>query len=440
MAQQIHDPGQVSRVAPISAPRRRRAGNPRCRASFACALLLASALAPRRAAARSLDEVIPGLFGGSLGTTIRQDLGGTAVQQPRLAQRFRDLPAALAAARSQSPIASATGAFRFAWDDELDTFVRFEQSLGPSLAERATTLGKGVFTIGFSYTHADFDTLEGDKLGSLSSRQPALSSEFLDMLPPSDQMRYGDDVLETRLDLKLRFDLFYLSAAYGLTDTIDLSLALAINKVRMKGRAMALILDPLDNGSSLFALDQPGVIRNGTGPICSNAYRCAEDSFDESAVGTGDIYLRAKWNFATTEWADLAVSGVLTIPTGNADDFLGFRDPTFTPWLIASTTLGPLSPHVNLGYAFRSGSDVSQAQWIAGADLLATRWLTLTTDFLGYHDDNRDGNNDNVLQYAVGFKINPLRSLVLGGTFQFPLNRDGLRADVIYTTQVEYTF
>jgi len=418
----------------------RGAGRQRGR-PLAGALLLAIALAqPSPATARSLEDVIPGLFGGSLGTTISQDFVGTAVQQPRLARRFRDLPAAFAAARSQSPIASATGAFRFAWDDELETFVRFDQSLGPGLAERALTLGKGVFTFGFSYTHADFDSLEGDDLGSLKSQQPALSEDFLDQLPAADQARFGDDILETRLDLKLQFDLFYLSAAYGLTDTIDLSFALAINKIRMRGRAMAQILDPLGNGASLFAVDQPGVIRDGSGPICGNAYRCAEDSFDESAFGTGDIYMRAKWNFANTTWADFAASAVLTLPTGNADDFLGFRDPTFTPWLIASKSFGPLAPHINLGYALRSGDDVSQAQWIAGADLLVTRWLTINNDFLGYHDDKRDGKNDDVLQYALGFKVNPIRSLVLGGTVQFPLNNDGLRADVIYTAQIEYTF
>jgi len=449
VALQKLDPGRASRAAAGATVGRSGAAGDRSSAphrrpwarGFSSALLLAVAFGRAPAAqGRSLDQVIPGLFGGGLGTTIRQDLAGGAVQQPRLAQRFRDLPAALAAARSQSPIASATGAFRFAWDDDLDTFVRSEQSLGPGLAERALTLGKGVFTLGFSSTHADFDTLEGDDLGSLKSQQPSLPSDFLADLPPSDQARYSDDILETRLDLKFSLNLFYLSAAYGLTDSIDLSFALAINQVHMRGRAMALILDPLDNGASLFAFDQPGVIRDGTGPICSNPLRCAEDNFDESAAGTGDIYLRAKWNFANTTWVDFAASGVLTIPTGNADDFLGFHDPTFTPWLIASKTFGRISPHLNLGYAVRSGKDVSQAQWIAGADLLATRWLTINNDFLGYHDDDRDGKNDDVLQYAFGFKINPIRSLVIGGTVQFPLNRDGLRADVIYSTQLEYTF
>jgi len=71
---------------------------------------------------------------------------------------------------------------------------------------------------------------------------------------------------------------------------------------------------------------------------------------------------------------------------------------------------------------------------------LAFKWLTLASDFLGFHDDKRDGINDDVLQSAVGFKINPIGDAVIGATFQFPLNRDGLRADVIYTGQIEYAF
>ena len=127
---------------------------------------------------------------------------------------------------------------------------------------------------------------------------------------------------------------------------------------------------------------------------------------------------------------------MLTLPTGNADDFLGFHDPTFTPWLIASKSFGRVAPHVNVGYSIRSSEDVSQFQWIAGADLLTTRWLTLVSDFLGYYDDV----NGNVVQWSGGFKVNPVGGLVLSAGFQLPVNREGLRADVIYTGQVEYNF
>jgi hypothetical protein len=156
--------------------------------------------------AKDLDRNIPDLFGGSLSTTIdptaRKD-----VQQVGVAERFRGLSSSLAAARSQAPIPSASGAFRFAWDPDLDTFVRQPQGLGSMFAERATTLGRNVFTLAFSYTRVDFDTLDGDSLNDIRASQPALTPDYLAQLPPDDQAMFADDVLETQLDLDFGFDL-----------------------------------------------------------------------------------------------------------------------------------------------------------------------------------------------------------------------------------------
>jgi len=45
-----------------------------------------------------------------------------------------------------------------------------------------------------------------------------------------------------------------------------------------------------------------------------------------------------------------------------------------------------------------------------------------------------------VIQSALGFKLNPFGQWVAAGNVQLPLNRDGLRADVIYSVQLEYAF
>ena len=393
-----------------------------------------------RAGAVPLDQLIPGLFGGSLSTTVNQFGTDQSRQQALIVQRFKNLSAQLSVARSSVPVPAASGAFSFAWDSDLDTFVRNEQSLGSIFAERAQTLGRGRWNVGVAYQHVGFDTLDGDSLNNIRAVQPAFTQEYLNSLPPVDREIFGDDVIDTRLSMSFSFDLFYLSAAYGITDTIDVSMALAINRASLSGNAVAMTLNP--NGGSgpvgKFTTSQQGAIPGGPddGPICSDGYRCAQDSFNETAVGTGDIFLRGKWHFIDTRYADFAMAGVLTLPTGNADDFLGFHDPTFTPWLITSKTFGRVAPHFNLGYSIRSSEDVSQLQWIAGADVLTTDWLTLVSDFLGYYDHV----NHNVVQSAVGFKANPIGGLVLSVGFQFPVNRDGLRADVIYTGQVEYNF
>jgi len=412
----------------------------RVRRAAALGLVAGCVLAAvRSAGAEPLDRLIPNLFGGTLSTSLSSQVTDTSpdVQRLQLAERFRGLSAALAPARSQAPVPSASGAFRFSWDPELDTFVRERYSLGPLLAERAQTLGRHTGIVSAAYSHVEFSTLDGDRLSGLQASQNALSPTFVAQLPPEDQINAGSDVLRTSLNFAMTLDEVFLTAAYGLTDSIDVSLALSLNQVHMQGAAAADILhNPNLPGGACFAANQPGVILSGSG----SCFRSARDSFSATAVGTGDLYLRGKWHLYDSSIADLAVAGVLTLPTGNADDLLGFHDPTFTPWLIASKTFGRVSPHLNLGYAFRGGQDVSQAEWIAGADVRTFDWLTLAADFLGYHDDKRDGVNDDVLQSAVGFKFNPFGEVVIAGGFQFPLNRDGLRADVIYTGQIEYTF
>lgn len=410
------------------------------RTVIAAAALLTVCVLPRSAWAIPLEDRIPHLFGGTLATSITpRDL--TDAQRPLVADRFRGLSAALAVARSQVPVPSASGAFGFELVPEFDAYVRVPQSLGPLFAERAQTLGRNRWTVSVSYTHIDFDTLDGTPLNDLHSSQPALSAAFLDRLPPTDRIdreHASDNTLDVNLNFRLQLDLLFLTAAWGVTDTIDVSTTLSINSAHMHAAASAVIQDPNRDGGAFFSGLQPGLVVGASGP-CSVGFTCARDGFNDSATGTGDLWLRGKWHLYDAAVADLALAGVLTLPTGNADELLGFHDPTFTPWLIASKTFGRVAPHLNVGYAFRSSEDVSQAQWIAGADVQALTWLTVAGDFLGYHGTG-DGNHDNVVQAALSFKVNPIAELVLGGAVQFPVNRDGLRADVIYTVQIEQTF
>jgi hypothetical protein len=401
------------------------------------ALLLALALP---AHAKPLESKVRGLLGG-LATSISP----VGVGDPRnvLPKDLQELSASLATFRSLAPVPSASGAFKFEWDEEVGTFNRLRK--GPGLADTAQTLGARFGTVSVSYSHMDFDQLDGDDLDSLNSEQPAFSDDFLAELPcddptdplQCDRLRFDDDQLITRVDFEMSNDSLFLGGAYGITDSIDVGIALSLNHVKIKARARSILTDPNGDGPPSFEATFAEAYPCRDDP--TNRL-CVEDRFDDSATGTGDIYLRAKWRFLETEYADFAGSGTLTIPTGNADDLLGFHDPTFTPLLIASKAYGRFSPHANVGYAFRDGKDVSQALWIAGSDFTVIDRVIVAADFLGFHDDKRDGINDDVFQSAIGLKLNLFGSAVLSANFQFPLNDDGLRSKVIYTGQVEYTF
>ena len=186
------------------------------------------------------------------------------------------------------PLPSSSGAFSYAWDSDVDTFVRFEQSLGAGFGERAQTLGKGRFNVGLSYQHVDFSTLAGDSLDNIvlgpAGVQQGLPGHPAGATRPSSATTSSTP----SSDMSFTFDLFYLSAAYGLTDTIDVSLALAINHAHMQGNATAMTLDPDGNGGGIidgvaqFSADQPGADpernRRDLRPAASAAPRPASTS------------------------------------------------------------------------------------------------------------------------------------------------------------------
>lgn len=434
MVRKPHSLRKFRDAAATLAGRVSRRSSPCLRVSVV-ALLLVGADA---AHATSLKSQVDGLLDG-LATSISPR--GVGDPREALPPELAQLSGALATFRTLAPVPSATGAFRFTWDPDVGTFHRLRK--GPGLADTAQTLGHKFSALSLAFTHIDFDTLEGTGLRRLGSTQAAFSSSYLASLPcddPSDPdqcdpLRFDDDQLVTQLDFDMSLDQIVLGLAYGLTDSIDVSFALSMAYIDMSAQAEARLYDPNYDGppsfESRFAL---------THPCPDGARSCAGDSFDDDAFGTGDVYLRAKWRFASLSWADLAMSGTVTLPTGHADDYLGFYRPTFTPLLIVSKDFARFSPHVNAGYAVRDGRDVGQALWIAGTDVRVVERLMLAADFLGFHDDKRDGINDDVLQAAVGFKVNLFHSAVLSANFQLPLNRDGLRADVIYTGQMEWTF
>jgi hypothetical protein len=64
----------------------------------------------------------------------------------------------------------------------------------------------------------------------------------------------------------------------------------------------------------------------------------------------------------------------------------------------------------------------------------------VAVDFLGFHDDRRDGINDDIFQSAFGIKWNPFGQLVASANVQIPLNGAGLRADWIPSFQLEFVY
>jgi len=402
---------------------------------------LVTALLVTPARGESLKQQLSGLFGGNQsGSGLAVNVvGGQPFPLPLGAEVSSAITGALISARSSLPIASGSGGFSYEYDADLDLFTRVEQSLGPLFTERAVTLGKDRLAISASYSYAGFNTFNGQDISNFPVADVSIGQELVTQ-PGNSLPGIADDIIDTSLDLGLSLNVLSFFATYGVTDRLDVGIALPLVWVHMSTAAVARVSDPRGDSGPPFALNRLQLI--GTTVSATND-QVATDGFDSTSFGPSDLYLRAKYRFYESEYVDAAGVLTVTLPTGGADDFRGFEDPTGTPLLVLSKNLPFLSPHVNLGYAIRSSQDISQFVWGAGADLTLFPWLTGIVDFIGFNDTVRAsdlGPDQNIYQYSLGVKVNPWRDLIWAVNFQMPLNRDGLRADVIYTTQLQYTF
>lgn len=449
------------------------------------AMALAVSLAAGSASAKDLADLFPSLIRQSVNASFRpvvQIVGGSnpgvfpATGSQVLGGSFNPrIPVAnlsdqIGSQFQRFPLGSTVAAFTFEFDPELNVFKRSTEGLGPLISERAQTTGKGKINIALSYSRIEFSVFEGDSLDrvhvNLGAGSPITisSGEMADFDNPNGSTTLGfsqtralpgsvvtftdpnnDGVfngpgfagshntgfasgslyfpnVSTTLDARLDVDTIAFFLNYGVTDRIDVGLVVPLLNVDARGRVITTGLR--DAGG------------NPLGPQATG--RASGSSF-----GFGDLIARAKMNVLETEYGDVAARADLVLPTGDENELRGFGNPAFGGTLIVSKPFDLVSPHANAGFQFRT-DDPSQHvfRWAAGVDVQPLDVLTLVIDALGEHRIRArgDGIGNDVLAVSTGLKVNPWGRLVLSGNAVTRLNGDGLRADVIPSFTVEYTF
>ncbi len=319
----------------------------------------------------------------------------------------------------------------FTFDVERGVPVRTTDSLGPLLAERAQTIGAGRLDLAFSYTRIDFTTFQGKDLHHLSLNFAHADVNHNGHVDTTGPFSFESDVVHADLDLDIKEDVFALFGTYGLTQNWDVGVVVPIVHVHLRADATASIIR--NSPISRFV--------HNFGPQSSPSHTTGGG--DET--GIGDVLLRTKYNIlrhAPEWWPDLAVVGQVKLPTGDEDELLGTGETNFLGLLVASRTFGPFTPHVNLGYEVTTGgSDQDNLRYVVGVDARIHPRLTAAVDVLGRWEPQGDGIGDHIVDLALGLKWNPFGSFLINGNVQLPLNKnEGLRADVIWTLGVEYTF
>ena len=391
------------------------------------AVVLALLLGGRESSARKLADLIPGLYGGDgIFLATNPTANHTAHFVVGSAASINRLNEQISTEIGVFPFSSSVGGFTFAFDPALGTFMRTTETLGPLFAERAPTLGQGKLNVHTSLTFFKYDRFGDQGLDNLQvvARHDTDTIGF-----PDARDQFENDAILVNIDLDIRVQILALAATYGITDRLDVGVFIPITRVEMDVRSTARVVESSQN--TLF----PDVHTFAGGPENPN------DAAHGSAVGLGDIVLRAKYHLLKGAVVDLATAMLVKLATGDEKDFLGTGHTTIRPFVVLSRTFfGFLTPHLNAGYEFNlDRSDQNSVEYALGFDVGFKRW-TVAGEFLGSHELNGDGIGDHILTASVGAKWNPWKQFLLAANVQLPLNKSGLRSDLITTFSVEYSF
>ena len=270
---------------------------------------------------------------------------------------------AIAASAANLPLSATASGVTFRFVGGLP--VRTSTSLGPIFGERAQTLGKGRFVVGANMSALNFTSLRGVPLNQIT-----LNFSH-DDVPPAGlgQPLRENDVLQVKLDLSVNLLVTTFYTTWGISDHVDIGLAVPVVHTGMTGRSTGQFFPFGIPTSHFFAGDSAR-------PVLS-----ASAATFGSATGLGDIAVRAKWSMYGDENTGVAFMADARLPTGSDEDLTGSGHMSVRGMLLASTRLGDFAPHINVGYAARGGrNDAILAA--GGFDQPLSSWATIAVDAL----------------------------------------------------------
>jgi len=266
-----------------------------------------------------------------------------------LSLAVRRLNVALAAQLASFPLASSSGGYTFGLSPRGEV-VPTSTTFGPLFAERAVTIGRQQLNLGFTQQSTSYSAFDGQSLDPFSAGLRFISqhnnccpaganpADVTDLAPAFER-----DLLLSTLRASMKTSTTAFFANYGLTDRLDVGVALPIVHVSIDARVDGEILRlGSTDTSTTHSFDAAGD-------------RLTFKTNSGSATGLGDILLRSKYTAYRTATTAFAGAVDLRVPTGDKDNLLGTGATQAHVFFIASGEYGRWSPHVNFGYTFSSG-------------------------------------------------------------------------------------
>jgi hypothetical protein len=438
-------------------------------------LLVAALLAGRDAQAQTLRETLSGLFIFGEGEAPLFLGGSGSPNNPESVRIHGDhfVPAAVATNGTvisfltnsigsnvaNVPVSATSGGSTFSFEGGVP--VRTSTSAGPVFGERAQTLGRGRVLAAVSRTGVRFKALRGVDLHRLRFTFTHGNSDF----PGCDEVAGGDcsllglpvvenETIDLSLSLDVQLTVTAFLVTYGITDRVDLSVAVPIVSTSIEGATTAQI-NPFG--------PPPAVHFFGGTP--DQPVLSASRFVRGSATGLGDANARVKLNLRRSDPLAVGLLADVRFPTGSETDLLGSGAFAARGLAVVSARFGDFSPHANVGYLYRGGDFESDAVLgTLGFDHLLAPWATLAVDLISQLQvgdsplqvpapvviqtpyvrtitpSSIPDRRDDLVDGSVGVKLTTAPGLTLVGNTQWPLNRGGQRPELIWTVGLEYNF
>jgi hypothetical protein len=323
---------------------------------------------------------------------------------------------------STFPVSSSAGGFVYRFNSSLGTFERASTNFGPFFTERALRTGREQTSVGLSYRHADFTTLQGASLtdGTFPSNAARLAGT---------QTPFEIDALTMRLSTNTVTGF----VTYGVSDRLDIGATVPIVSVDLSGSRINSV--------------------NGRATL--------QSSVSSQATGLGDVALRARYLVAGTGNGGVAVGTDVRLPTGKSEDLLGAGKAALRMFTMGSYEGAYVATHVNVGYTV---GGVSREFAYGGAvTFAASPRATLVAELMGRYLSSLHTATDlylpgsgnsavetmrwvptpggvNQVLSAFGLKWNLAGGYMLNGNILVSLTDSGLTARVVPSITLDYTF
>jgi hypothetical protein len=343
--------------------------------------------------------------------------------------------------------------------------VKTSTSAGPIFAERAQTLGRGRAVAGIGRSSFQFSTLRGVPMNNI---ELIFTHENVDF-EGCDEVNGGRDctdmgvpdleneIMPFRLNLDLEVTVTTLYATYGVTDRFDLGVVIPVVSTSLHGESSTQIIPFGGPNAVHFFAGTP------TDPVLS-----ASRSVSGSSLGLGDVAVRTKVNVHSAQNSAVSLLGEARFATGSTNDLLGAGGWSARGMAVISGRINEFSPHLNLGYVHHARGD--ERLWndavlaTVGFDHLMSEHVTIAADVV---TELQVGNSklrlpgdvtfdtpfhrtispttipdrrDDLVNGSLGFKFTMPKGFTVVANALVPLNRGGMRPDIIYTTGVELNF